>query len=221
MEETRRNLFDKAALNIVSHLESIQEVISIEFSSNPGVLSHEPVIFQKKYGVVLPEDMKLFYLSFNGTSVRWHGEIHGKVTPIGHICLSRLDEIVPIPIELDVYSQVAKKSPDPTAQAFVIDSHCEVGFVVILLFPPPKGSTAAPLDKSPEVWMLDLSGRWHYICNSFSQYFRLMIVHLGIFGWQYLYTPEGLPRSTIQWMNLFCKERLCADLHYKSIDSKS
>jgi hypothetical protein len=35
-----------------------------------------------------------------------------------------------------------------------------------------------------QVWMQDQSGEWRPIASSFRDYFRLMIVHLGILGWQ-------------------------------------
>jgi len=43
-----------------------------------------------------------------------------------------------------------------------------------------------------EIWLLDLSLQWHYLAGDFTQYYRMMISHLGIRGWQYLYTEYGL-----------------------------
>ena len=65
----------------------------------------------------------------------------------------------------------------------------------------------------PTVWFIDLSARWHYVCGSFTHYLRLAVTHLGIYGWQLVFTPEGLQLDAEQWMNLFCKERLMIDLH--------
>jgi len=36
----------------------------------------------------------------------------------------------------------------------------------------------------------------------------LMMMHVGVHGWQLAYTPEGISLITKQWMNLFCRERL-------------
>ena len=41
---------------------------------------------------------------------------------------------------------------------------------------------------------------------------RIMVVHLGVHGWQLAFTPDGLPPSAKAWMNLFCKERLTVDV---------
>jgi hypothetical protein len=35
-----------------------------------------------------------------------------------------------------------------------------------------------------EVWFRDLEGRWGFLADSFSNYYRMMIAHLGIISWQ-------------------------------------
>ena len=68
---------------------------------------------------------------------------------------------------------------------------------------------------APEIWLHDNSLRWHFICSSVSQYCRLMIMHLGILGWPLIFTPEGIPPTTYQWMCIHCKERLILDLYWQ------
>jgi hypothetical protein len=41
----------------------------------------------------------------------------------------------------------------------------------------------------PQVWVQDLSCHWRCISHAFTDYFRLMVVHLGIIGWQVLFYP--------------------------------
>jgi len=67
--------------------------------------------------------------------------------------------------------------------------------------------------EDPEVWFQDISARWHFVSPTFTHFLRVMVVHVGIYGWQLAFTPEGLPTTTQHWMGLFCKERLCVDLH--------
>jgi len=47
-------------------------------------------------------------------------------------------------------------------------------------------------DPHVEVWFLDRALRWHYITDSFTSYYRLMIMHLGLPQWQYAFTDIGL-----------------------------
>jgi len=44
----------------------------------------------------------------------------------------------------------------------------------------------------PQIWFQDLSCQWFFIANSFTDYFRLMIMHLGIPNWHYAFTQVGL-----------------------------
>ena len=48
----------------------------------------------------------------------------------------------------------------------------------------------------PEIWFLDRSPEWWYLASSFTDYFRMMIVHLGLPLWQYLFTATGLSPET-------------------------
>ena len=80
--------------------------------------------------------------------------------------------------------------------------------VALLFRGEPNASGASP---KASVWVQDLACKWHYVSPSFTHYFRLMVVHLGIIGWQYAYTDIGLDNVTRQWMRLYCPERLAAD----------
>lgn len=40
----------------------------------------------------------------------------------------------------------------------------------------------------PQIWFQDLSCSWFFIANTFTDYFRLMIMHLGLPHWQYAFT---------------------------------
>ena len=48
----------------------------------------------------------------------------------------------------------------------------------------------------PEIWFLHRSLEWWYLASSFTDYFRMMIVHLGVPLWQYLFTATGLGPET-------------------------
>ena len=45
---------------------------------------------------------------------------------------------------------------------------------------------------SGELWLLDLSLSWHFLSSTFSDYFRLAVVHLGLTQWPYVLTRHGL-----------------------------
>ena len=199
--------------------------MSVIFHSPDAANSHEFALWEKKHSPLkLPEDLKKFYSSFNGFSITWTVEIASKPVNIGDMRLNKMDMLQRNLNEFYVNSNVLPKdvdAPDYTkCTLFTLDSHCEVGEVVLLyrsyLTDNMSINTGSqPADKLvPEVWLLDLSGQLHFISNTFTQYLRLMVAHLGIFGWQLAFTEGGLSETTQQWMGLFCKERLIIDRHY-------
>eukprot|EP00762_Andalucia_godoyi_P000047 ANDGO_02300.mRNA.2 hypothetical protein GUITHDRAFT_142064 len=83
--------------------------------------------------------------------------------------------------------------------AFDLDVTCLCGRLCLLFNRGPS---------LPQVWLFDLGCQWHFVANSFTDYFRLLIMHLGIPNWQYIFTDCGLDSVTQQWMRLFSPQRL-------------
>ena len=63
--------------------------------------------------------------------------------------------------------------------AFDIDSKVKDGRLALMY----RGNT-----NKPQIWFQDLSCSWFFIANTFTDYFRLMIMHLGLPHWQYAFT---------------------------------
>mmetsp|Transcript_10203 Transcript_10203/g.19264 ORF Transcript_10203/g.19264 Transcript_10203/m.19264 type:complete len:206 (+) Transcript_10203:1-618(+) len=86
--------------------------------------------------------------------------------------------------------------------AFDLDSTCNSGRVALLY-------TSAKAE--PEVWFQDLGCSWNFLASSFSDYFRLMLSHVGLPNWQYAFTPIGLEPATRAWLRLLAPGRLAID----------
>lgn len=225
LQQDRRALFNRIALGCISYLESSEDCRSVIFHSPDAANSHEFTMWEKKHAPLkFPEDMKKFYSSFKGFSITWTVEIASRVVSIGDMRMNKIDQLQRNLNEYFVNTNTIPKDveiPDyTTCTLFTIDSNCEVGEVVLLyrcyLTDNMSINTGSqPLEKLlPEVWLLDLSGQLHFISSTFTQYLRLMVSHLGIFGWQLAFTEAGMSETTQQWMGLFCKERLIIDRHY-------
>lgn len=228
----RRETFDRIALSCITYLESFTECKNVNFQCGEGAASHESIMWDKKNAPFkMPKDLKSFYSMFNGIFLSWSVELGGRNVNIGEIRVNRMEAIKPFEIEgtydAKAWTDNTSTIPDPKlCTAFIIDSHCEVGEILLLYKGTAASVTASSqtddedgLDNShldePEVWFVDQSSRWHYICKTFTQYLRLLVIHLGIHGWQLAFTPEGLPTTTQQWMTMFCKERLVIDRYWR------
>lgn len=77
---------------------------------------------------------------------------------------------------------------------------CDGNGRVCLVFPPKPDPQ--PVDDNgtiqldivpptPQVWFLDRAYEWHFLAPTFTAYFRMMLVHLGLPQWQALFTPFG------------------------------
>ena len=47
-------------------------------------------------------------------------------------------------------------------------------------------------DADGQIWLLDLSLRWHLLSSTFADYLRLAVVHLALIQWPYALTDIGL-----------------------------
>lgn len=87
-------------------------------------------------------------------------------------------------------------------QAFDLDSQCADGHVALIF-------TSAT---SSAVYFQDVSTRWYYVAPTFSAYHRLMMMHLGVHGWLYAFTPAGLSSVCKQWLGFLAPQRLAMDV---------
>lgn len=227
--EAKRIQFDGVALNVLSYLENFEEVLKpINFRANDGASNINIDKWEKQNTPnKLPDDFKSFYSIFNGLSIDWAVDIGGKSVTIGSFHFNKLDEIKLISKSVgdEFVSFKSGNTIMPTSipdsndfMAYALSTSEEFGIIAVLFRTTPEISIPQTAQEiNPEIWFIDTKRRWHYICSSFTSLFRIMIVHLGILGWTGAYTPEGLSLITQQWMNLFCKERLCVDLNEKYV----
>lgn len=88
-------------------------------------------------------------------------------------------------------------------RAFDLDSSCQSGKVALLYC---QGND------NPQIWFQDLSCKWYFLCKTFSDYFRLLVMHLGLPNWHYSFTEVGLDPASKHWFRLLSPERLAIDL---------
>ncbi|KAG8131310.1 hypothetical protein E2320_017886 [Naja naja] len=64
-------------------------------------------------------------------------------------------------------------------------------------------NTKPVVSPESEIWFLDRALYWHFLTESFTAYYRLMITHLGLPQWQYTFTGYGLSPQAKQWFNMY------------------
>jgi tubulin polyglutamylase complex subunit 2 len=225
------------SFHVFTFIESLPGFCSIHKDIQPGCSSSSLESWHRnKSPITLPRDL-VGFLQFNdGLSVRWKAlNVHSEIT-VGSFNFNSLKDMIflddapPIPrCSLNVEGDEGNiPSSAPTVHqrvALLIERHQKVGDVALVYDLDGEGNVLLGHAGSfePEVWFrdnrvasgaqgADLPSPWHYVARSFSCYYRLAIVHLGIIGWQFAFTPRGLAPLTVQWMRLYCPERLCLDM---------
>ncbi|XP_066021529.1 tubulin polyglutamylase complex subunit 2-like [Pocillopora verrucosa] len=222
-EQSRvRELFDSVTLGVVRSLEKKPGVTDFRLLDRRQAEKHIIFTWEQKNMCILPEDLKSFFLTTNGLLIRWSIKFDGSVLPLGKMELNPVTGLVLLSkatsvsddkpsladLDTDSYEEDGqghlKPHFDNRCKVFELDPCDSYGKVCLVYKDIKAGETTG----QPEIWFLDRSLEWWYLASSFTDYFRMMIVHLGLPLWQYLFTTTGLSPETKQWFNLYAPTRL-------------
>mmetsp|Transcript_17388 Transcript_17388/g.31371 ORF Transcript_17388/g.31371 Transcript_17388/m.31371 type:complete len:292 (+) Transcript_17388:214-1089(+) len=210
VKQSVREIFEQISLSVINYLERHIGVTDIEFIERQGVVETLITSWEAEHApYLLPSDFKSFLLISDGLQLRWSVKKKNLVFPLGHMHLNRLREVQPFEIDRFILRKLGDEadcdSDDEVkgVRAFDIDSEVQSGRLALLY----NGN----YDK-PQVYFQDLSADWFFIANTFTDYFRLMLMHLGLPHWQYAYTEVGLDSNAQQWFRFLSPERLEIDL---------
>ena len=182
-----RDIFDNISLSVISFLEDQKLVEDIEFAERLGIPEATLNAWEEEHSPYkLPDDYTSFLQMSDGLLLTWKILKGGLTYPLGSMHLNKLSEVQMIKLEKFKLSAVGQEycSDDENEDqsedkktfitAFNIDSKVRDGRVALMY-----NNT---YDK-PQIWFQDLSCCWFFIANSFTDYFRLMIMHLGLPHW--------------------------------------
>ncbi|XP_033109744.1 tubulin polyglutamylase complex subunit 2-like [Anneissia japonica] len=208
-----KDLFDRLTLGVVRSLEKRPGVCDIQLKDISPAERHLVISWEQQNSCILPEDLKQFYLTSNGFHLEWTVRFEDQSVHLGHMEVNPIEKVVKLAggrntpnapsladVDYDTDDEVetnsvalshGRKLPhfDIRSRVFELDP-CEGYGKVCLVYNNAKQGTPAA---DSEIWFLDRSFHWHFIAESFSQYFRLMIMNLGLPLWHFALTDIGLP----------------------------
>ncbi|XP_036275501.1 tubulin polyglutamylase complex subunit 2 isoform X3 [Pipistrellus kuhlii] len=165
---------EKLTLGVTRILESSPGVTEVTLMEKPPAERHMISSWEQRNNCTLPEDLKNFYLVTNGFHMTWS---------------VKLD---------DSENQPEKPHFDSRSVIFELDP-CNGNGKVCLVY--KKGKPA--LAKDSEIWFLDRALYWHFLTDTFTAYYRLLLTHLGLPQWQYAFTSYGISPQAKQWFNMY------------------
>uniref|UniRef100_A0A2K6U7G2 Tubulin polyglutamylase complex subunit 2 n=1 Tax=Saimiri boliviensis boliviensis TaxID=39432 RepID=A0A2K6U7G2_SAIBB len=218
---------EKLTLGITRILESSPGVTEVTIIEKPPAERHMISSWEQKNNCVMPEDVKNFYLMTNGFHMTWSVKLDEHIIPLGSMAINSISKLTQLTqssmyslpnaptladLEDDTHEasddQPEKPHFDSRSVIFELDS-CNGNGKVCLVYKSGKPALA----EDTEIWFLDRALYWHFLTDTFTAYYRLLITHLGLPQWQYAFTSYGIsPQAKITY-NSKMKRRKC--VHWK------
>ncbi|KAJ3119263.1 Tubulin polyglutamylase complex subunit 2 [Physocladia obscura] len=173
--------------------------------------------------ITMPQDLKALYDVSDGFSFQWSAKFpritdgrqktnNTEACILGDIHVNGIDGLIHIPCQYSPnrkhktqqYDNLLRGWKLPPGPVFVLHNVIHHG-KVCLVYPVSESGEQLVRDVcSAEVWFQTAkSGEWYFLSETFSGYFRLAVLHLGICGWQLLLTDQGVPQYILDWISFY------------------
>ena len=200
-------IFEQISDSVISFLENHPGVTEVEFNERHGVPESQLVSWEEENSsVTLPEDMRSFLLISDGLLLQWKIRMNAQTRPLGQMHFNSLRDITQFRLESYKLRRLGDDPIDTSGEeirVFDLDKKVLNGRLGLVF----RGNNS-----KPQIYFQDLSGDWYFIANSFTDYFRLMVMHLGLPNWHYAFTEVGLDTTSQQWFRFLSPERLAIDM---------
>lgn len=216
-------IFDKVTMGVVHYIKKKPAVHDVLFGHYNGINNDLIDSWEEDNCCKLPEDLKNFYKTLNGLLIEWNIELNEEKHPVGRIEINSLKFLVLISTEdislstnaihlkdLDTDYQEGDnghRKPSFTDKFFELSSDEAYG-KVCLVYKCSSSDDPSQKLKNCSIYFLDYSLQWHFLASTFLQYYRMLISHIGIPGWQFLFTDVDLSPETLLWFSMYLPYRL-------------
>lgn len=214
-----KDLVDRLTFGVTRILESRPGVTEVRYVERDPAERHMIVSWEQKYCCSLPEDLRNFYLMTDGFLMTWSIKFDGSnmqlgtmlINSVSALCRLGTTSIYSLPnaatladLESDTEDEDKEetfKKPHFNSQCriFELDS-CDGNGKVCLVY---KNTQSGVVSSCAEIWFLDRALYWHFLTDTFTGYYRLMLIHLGLPQWQYALTKYGISPQAKQWFNMY------------------
>ncbi|XP_008318635.1 tubulin polyglutamylase complex subunit 2 [Cynoglossus semilaevis] len=213
---------ERLTLGITRILENMPGVIDVRVAEREPADKRSLLSWEQKNTCILPEDLRDFYQTTDGFTLTWNVKLDNECVPLGCMVVHSVARLCPLLQPVSLFSlpnapsladlewdedsaqsgsETAPAAPhfDSRSRIFELDS-CSGNGKVCLVY---KNCTPGVVAQQSEIWFLDRSLCWHFLTQTFTSYYRLMITHLGLPEWQYNFTPYGPSPQAKQWASLY------------------
>ncbi|XP_017021374.1 tubulin polyglutamylase complex subunit 2 [Drosophila kikkawai] len=208
--------YENLTLGLIRTLSNVPRVCNVTLERRQPLNACQVVNWEQRHCVYLPEDMKKFYLSTDGFVLNWSYQYApNDIRRVGHIHFPHLLQVTLLRENIETTHSVNSSNSDvlgaaaapvasgkdkwgnatpiitPKSKIFEINNVNEVAKVCMLY-----ESTSS---NNPKFYLLELSTlSWQFLADTFSEYLRMAIAHLGLPYWELCFSSCGLPSWTEQ-----------------------
>ncbi|ALC44375.1 CG6931, partial [Drosophila busckii] len=209
--------YENLTLGLTKTLSNVPRVCNVNLERRQPLNTCQVVNWEQRHCVYLPEDMKKFYLSTDGFVLNWSYQYApNDIRCVGYIHFPHLLQVTLLRENIEnTYTGLASASssslsgatnsaavvkdkwdnPVPIITArtkiFEINNVNEMAKVCMLY-----DSTSS---NNPRFYLLELATlSWQFLAETFSEYLRMAIAHLGLPYWELCFSSFGLPSWTEQ-----------------------
>ncbi|XP_076160949.1 tubulin polyglutamylase complex subunit 2 [Ptiloglossa arizonensis] len=215
---TEDSFYENLTLGVVKVLESIPYVKNVRVERRNGCECTAITNWEQRHCCLLPEDVRNFYASIDGFLLLWNLEIAGEEFSVGRMEIGGLAYLKRYNAG-EPRTDSSKQETDPPPARSEPEHGCATGlenaiiphpcgdsrgckmFEIARCF-PESGKAKVYLvyrgkpeqESSTSIWLhREEADRWYHMADSFTVYFRMMLVHLGLPLWQSCVAGVSLP----------------------------
>ncbi|XP_069780224.1 tubulin polyglutamylase complex subunit 2 isoform X2 [Narcine bancroftii] len=200
-------------------LKSRPGITEVRYVEKEPAERHMIVSWEQKNCCSLPEDLRNFYLMTDGFLLTWSVKFDGTnmqlgtmiINSISALCRLGTTSIYSLPnaptladLESDTDDEDKEepfKKPHFNSQCRIFELDCCNGNGKVCLV--YKNIQSGVVSSCAGIWFLDRALYWHFLTDTFTAYYRLMLIHLGLPQWQYALTKYGISPQAKQWFNMY------------------
>ncbi|CAF1084415.1 unnamed protein product [Rotaria sp. Silwood1] len=191
---------DPATTAVINYLEQRTEIDRVHVKDRGTCSSDAFLRWEEKNECELPDDLKKFYTMSDGLEIRWSIKT-GNVIPtfIGKMYINSLNDLTRI------ISSGSKQTTVDELNDFIENDTPRFNSCAWYIYEldPCDGYGRVCLVYSPNrdvsIWFMDRSLHFHRLASTFTDYYRLFLLHCGLPYWQYKYTDFGIPPYILHW----------------------
>jgi tubulin polyglutamylase complex subunit 2 len=193
---------DPATTAVIYYLEQRAEVDRVHMKDKSTCSADALAAWEEKNECELPEDLKKFYTMSDGLEIRWSCKTGtNNVLPIfiGKIYINSLMDLTKITSLGSKTAIVDELNDFAENDSPRFNSH---GWHIFELDPcDGQGRVCLVYNAHHDVsiWFLDRSLQFHRLASTFTDYYRLLLLHCGLPYWYYKYTDIGIPPYILHW----------------------